>query len=138
MIPLLAVIQGVGAIVDNLVTTEEEKMKLALADRAMDVQLLQGQIDVNKEEAKHASVFVAGARPAVLWAGVGALVYQFIVYPLLTWGWSLLQAAEFVPRDLNPPPMLDIEALMVLMTGVLGLGGFRTFEKVRGKARETM
>jgi len=138
MIMLPAIIQGVGSILDNLITTDEERAKLALQDKALDVSLLQGQIDVNREQAKHASVFVAGARPALLWTGVGALTYQFMVYPLLTWAWALLQAADWVPRDMGPPPMLDIEALMVLMTGVLGLGGYRTFEKVKGRARDNL
>jgi hypothetical protein len=55
-------------------------------------------------------------------------VYQFLVQPLLPWIVALFGVT--VP----PLPPIDNETLMVLLTGMLGLGGLRTFERIRGKA----
>lgn len=133
MNPLLipAIVNGVTNIIDSLVTTDKEKLdaqielgKLQLEGQKVEAGLLQGQIDVNKEEAKHTSIFVAGWRPAVGWACVGGLVYQLLMRPLLgwvatnLWGWS-------------EPPTLDFDTLMTLLFGMLGLGGYRTFEKFK-------
>ena len=96
---------------------------------------LGGQLEVNKEEARHASVFVAGWRPAVGWVSVIALAYQFILYPLLVWGWNGMQAAGWIAANLNPPTLLDVEALMVLITGMLGIAGARTWEKLKGATK---
>jgi hypothetical protein len=139
MIPLLAVIQGVGSIIDNLVTTEEEKMKLALAERAMDVQLLQGQIDVNKEEAKHSSIFVAGWRPAAGWIAAIALGFTFIPKAIVQTGIWSYQAITIISQwngiDLPPAipefPDLGVTDLIGLLMAMLGLGAMRSFDKTK-------
>jgi len=41
----------------------------------------------------------------------------FILYPLLTWAWAYLQAQGWLPTTVTAPPLLDVEALMVLLTG---------------------
>lgn len=145
MTPLLAlggIVQAVGQIADDLITTDKERLdaelelrKLGLEERRIDAGLLQGQIDVNREEAKSNSLFVAGWRPAIGWIGAVALGYQFLLYPLLVWAWALLQARGLVPGDLHPPPMLDTDALWVVLSGMLGIAGLRTAEKVKGVAR---
>jgi hypothetical protein len=133
------VVSAVGSIADDLFTSDEERakadleaMQIGLDAARVDAELIKGQQEINKVEASHSSIFVAGWRPAVGWVGVVALAYQFIAYPGLVWGWSLMQARGVVPTALQPPPILDIDALMVLMTGILGIAGARTFEKVRG------
>ena len=97
--------------------------------------LLRGQLEVNQAEATSGSLFVAGWRPAIGWIGAAALSYQFLLYPLLVWVWSLLQARGVVPGDLRPPPMLDTDALWVVLSGMLGIAGLRSVEKVKGVAR---
>jgi hypothetical protein len=136
------IVQTVGQIIDNLHTSDAEKAQAALEAQKLGIEaakveagLLQGQIEVNKAEAQHASVFVAGWRPAVGWCGVAGLVYQYVIYPLLTWGWAMMQARQWVPVDLTPPPLLDTEALVVLLMAILGIGAARTVEKVRGVSR---
>jgi hypothetical protein len=133
------IVGSVGKIADDLFTSDEERLKadiqameIGLRAAVVDADLIKGQQEINKVEAAHHSVFVAGWRPAIGWVGVTALAYQYIVYPLLTWAWALLQANGYVPSNLTPPPILDFEALMILMTGILGIAGARTFEKVRG------
>lgn len=96
-----------------------------LAALNAEMQLALGQIEINKEEAK-TDLFRGGWRPATGWACVAGLVYQFLVMPILPWLVSV--AGGTVP----PLPAIDNETLMVLLTGMLGLGGLRSFEKVKG------
>lgn len=147
MSPLLVggIVEAVGKVADDLFTSDEERMKaqieadkIGLEAAKVDADLIKGQQEINKVEAAHASIFVAGARPAVLWVGVVALSYQFILYPLMTWAWVWMQAIGWIASSVKPPPILDIEALMVLMSGVLGIATARTFEKVKGVSRENL
>lgn len=128
------IVEAVGNVADSLFTSDEERAKAELDAYQAETVRLGGQLEVNKEEAKHASIFVAGWRPAVGWVSVAALGYQFIIYPLLTWCWGAMQAAGWIAANLPPPPLLDVEALMVLITGMLGIAGARTWEKLKGKA----
>ena len=143
MSPLIGgVVEAVGRVADDLFTSDEERLKaqiesdrIGLEAAKVDADLIKGQQEINKVEAAHASIFVAGWRPAIGWVGVVALAYQFILYPLLTWAWAYLQAQGWIPTTVTAPPLLDVEALMVLLTGILGIAGARTFEKVRGVDR---
>ena len=137
--PAGAIIEAVGKVADDLFTSDDERLKADLASMTIgleaakvDADLIKGQQEINKEEAKHSSIFVAGWRPALGWTGVAGIAYQFLGYPLLTWAWAWMQATGWVPGSVRPPPMLDTEALMVLLTGILGIAGARTFEKVKG------
>lgn len=140
--PISGIAAAVGNLIDDLHTSDKERLdaeielrRLGIEEQKIDASLLQGQVEVNKVEAAHSSIFVAGWRPAVGWCGVAAMAYQFVLYPLLVWAWALLQSQGWVPVALTPPPMLDTDALWVILTGILGLGGARTVEKLRGKAR---
>lgn len=104
--------------------SDSDKAKAAQALAA-----LQGQLDTNKAEAASNSVFVAGWRPAIGWVCAIALFYTFIGYPLLLW-----VSATFAPQ-IKPPVLSNDGMLFELMFGMLGLGGLRTFEKVKGVAR---
>ncbi|WP_300456606.1 3TM-type holin [Desulfobacula sp.] len=126
------VIKTGGNLLDDLFTSDEERGELALQEKAMANDLVKGQMEVNKAEAGHKSIFVAGWRPAVGWIGAVSLAYQFILYPLLLWFWSFGQAKKWIPITLNPPPMLDTGALLMVVTGMLGIGGMRSFDKVKG------
>ena len=117
----------------------KEKLKLAelaqngdLAGLNAKVQLLTGQIEVNKIEASSNNWFVAGWRPWLGWVGGFAMAYQFIVYPLLVWIWALLQAKEVIPVTLNPPPVLETGALFSMVTAMLGIGAMRSHDKSKG------
>tara|TARA_R100000231_G_scaffold139539_2_gene121158 strand:+ start:729 stop:1109 length:381 start_codon:yes stop_codon:yes gene_type:complete len=88
-------------------------------------ELIQIQTKINEIEAKHRSVFVAGWRPFVGWVCGVALAYNFIIRDLFIWA---LQPEEV-------PPALQMEHLMTVLMGMLGLGGLRTFEKIKDKTR---
>jgi len=102
-----------------------QKGELAVLDA--DLKLALGQIEVNKAEAT-TDMFRGGWRPAVGWICVAGLAYQFILRPVLPWLVTLFGA------QVPPLPTIDNESLMVILTGMLGLGGLRTFERVKGKA----
>lgn len=137
MTPLLlgGIVETVGKIADDLFTSDEERARAELDAYKAETERMGGQVEINKIEAGHRSLFVAGWRPAVGWIGAGAMFYQFIAYPLLVWAWSSMQAAGWISLGLTPPPMLDTDALWVILTGILGLGTARTVEKVKGAAK---
>ena len=135
MNPIGAIVAAVGGVIDDLHTSDKERLDAEIELRKIDAGLLQGQMEVNKVEAASSSLFVAGWRPAIGWIGAAALGYQFLAYPLLIWAWALLQARGQVPNNLQPPPMLDTEALWVVLSGMLGIAGLRSVEKVKGVAR---
>lgn len=129
------VIESVGKVASDLITTDKERMQLELEGRKLDQAIDLAQIDVNKVEAQHASLFVAGWRPAIGWIGAAAMAYQFLLYPLMLWGWTWLQGAGWIPKEMTPPPVLDADQLWVILSGMLGIAGLRSVEKVKGVAK---
>jgi hypothetical protein len=134
LLNISSIIDSVGKVAGDLITTDKEKMQLEIENRKLDQAIDLAQINVNKEEAKSASLFVSGWRPAVGWIGAAALAYQFLLYPILGWAWKWLQAMNYVPAEMSPPPLLDAEQLWVMLSGILGIAGMRTFEKQKGVA----
>lgn len=128
----MADITGIGSVADlanNVINkiwpdkSEAEKQQLAFA-----VTALQGQLDANKAEAGSVSTFVSGWRPFIGWVcGVAC-----------AWNWVGLKFALFVAayfgHNLALAPA-DISEMMPILIGMLGLGGYRTFEKIQGVAR---
>lgn len=129
-----AITQVLDKIIPDPQAAADAKLKaLELAQKgdlaALDAELrlALGQLEVNKAEAT-ADMFRGGWRPAVGWVCVVGLGYQFILQPVLPWVVALFGA------QVPPLPAIDNETLMVLLTGMLGLGGLRTIERVKGKA----
>jgi hypothetical protein len=130
-----AIIDSVGKVASDLITTDKERIELELEGKRIDQATDLAQMEVNKTEAQNQNLFVAGWRPAIGWVGAAAMAYQFLAYPLLVWSWTWMQAEQIVPQEVKPPPMLDTEALWVILSGMLGIAGMRSFEKTRGIAR---
>lgn len=109
--------------------TEAQKAEMAQAMVLLQGQLglAQGQLDVNKVEAGSRSLFVAGWRPFIGWVCGAALVYQYILRPFVEAGFTL--SGKPIPLL----PGLD-DNLYQLLLGMLGMGVFRTYEKVKGVA----
>jgi hypothetical protein len=111
----------------------EAQMKLlelqqagALKELDAEMQLALGQLEVNKAEAAAPDAFRGGWRPFIGWVCGTALAFQFVVRPFLMW----LAPAIGLPAGM---PELDMGDLMTVLLGMLGLGGLRTFERVKGK-----
>jgi len=109
----------------------EDKEKRAAAEREIEAQLTThlaqidlAQLDINKTEAAHRSVFVAGWRPFIGWSCGVSLAWSYICQPILTF--ALIQSCYGVEL-----PALDMSEMMPVLMGLLGLGGLRTFEKVK-------
>lgn len=128
------VIDSVGKIAGDLITTDKERLELELRAKELDQSIDLAQIEVNKVEAEHSSIFVAGWRPAIGWIGAAAMAYQFLLYPMLLWGWVYFQGIGWIPKELTPPPVLDADQLWVILSGILGIAGMRSFEKTKGVA----
>lgn len=141
-IALGGVIEAVGKIADDLITTDKERLAAELEQRRLGIEELRitadvakGQLEVNRAEAGHSSVFVAGWRPAVGWVGALALAWQGIAHPILVWAWALAQAQGYLNRGFAPPPVLETEALVTLVSAMLGIATMRTVEKARSVSR---
>lgn len=88
------------------------------------MELVKVQSEINKMEAQHRSVFVAGWRPFIGWICGIALAYNFIIRDVIAW--------------LSPnimPPAIQMDQLITILLGMLGLGGLRTFEKIKDKTK---
>ena len=100
---------------------EAEFLKMAIGG---ELKQTIAQLEINAREAAHPSVFVAGWRPFFGWAGGAGFVYATILQPLLAWA--------AVIKGWPQPPSLNLDLLWVVVTGMLGIGGLRTFEKTKG------
>ncbi len=107
----------------NLKMKLQKEMTMAFHDANL------AQIQLNKQEAAHKNIFVAGWRPFVGWTCGVALAYHFIVSPIVE---TILIAAG-VTVDL---PSFEFSQLSSILMGMLGLGGLRTYEKMKGVSRE--
>lgn len=130
---LSALIGPATQLLDKFVEDKDKKNELAheiatMAERhAQD--LAKGQLQVNAEEAKHRSVFVAGWRPFIGWVCGIALCYHFIVSPIILFCVTI--AGITIPQL----PEFDMSSLMTVLMGMLGLGGLRTYEKAKGLSK---
>lgn len=131
MLPILgALLPVIGTVLDRVIPDEAAKerakmeMQAALMDAANKGML--AQIDVNKAEAAHRTVFVAGWRPFVGWTCGAALCWHFVLQDLI------LFAGAWAGHSVPNLPQLDTETLLTVLLGMLGLGGLRSFEKIRG------
>lgn len=123
------IIGGVGQVIDDLHTSDEERARMDLEARKVEAELQKAQIDVNKVEAASANWFVAGARPAVMWICAFALAYASIIEPV---GRFLARVLFGYAGDF---PVIDTDITLQVLFGILGLGAFRSVEKVKGVAR---
>lgn len=128
------IISSVGKVADDLFTSDAERLKAELDAYTAESERMGQQTEINKIEAASDDWFTRRWRPAVGWVGVLAMFYQFVLYPFMVWGWHAMQAAGWVSLGLTEPPMLNTDALWVILTGLLGLGTARTVEKVKGAA----
>jgi len=137
--------KGLG-VVDQFVTDKDQanklkheiKQQIENNSHEADMAQIEGQLGINKAEAQHKSIFVAGWRPFVGWVGGTALAYQFLLYPLLTWAWAWLKAQGIVPPELEAPPVLNTSALLTVLGGMLGVGGMRSFDKHKGTQTDSV
>ena len=127
--PIIEIAKGIfNRVIPDKAAAEKAAQEFASAAQGQDFQLALQQIMVNMEEAKSANWFVAGWRPAVGWIGAFGLGYAAILEPLIRF---VAVMAGYTGKF----PVLDTTITMQVLFGLLGLGAYRAFEKVKGVAR---
>lgn len=130
---LEALIGPVTGLLDKFIEDKDQKARLAheiatMAEKHAQESAL-AQIEVNKAEAASRNVFVAGWRPFIGWTCGVALAWHFVLAPFVLFaaGWARVELPEL--------PAFDMDNLMTVLLGMLGLGGLRTWEKTKGIAK---
>jgi len=125
---LNALIGPVTGLLDKFIEDKDQKAALAHEVATMAEnhaqELAKGQLEVNKVEAAHQSLFVAGWRPAVGWVCVLGMFGNFITIPFSNFVLALLSIEIVIP-------LVPLETMMPVLMGMLGLGAMRSFEKTR-------
>tara|TARA_R110002167_G_scaffold113621_4_gene286833 strand:- start:486 stop:857 length:372 start_codon:yes stop_codon:yes gene_type:complete len=117
----------VGRIIDK-VAGHVDKFTLDKEEKAQLIQEInKAQIEVNKIEAGQTNLFVSGWRPFVGWTCGIALCYHFVLQPFL----MFVLSSTGNPMEL---PVFDMSTLTTVLLGMLGLGGMRSFEKIKKSA----
>lgn len=128
-----ALIGPVSDILDKFIPDRDLKERLSheiatMAERHAQEKVM-AQIEVNKVEAAHKNMFVAGWRPAIGWICALGMAGNFLIIPFVNMGLELAETGVNVP-------MIPLSEMMPVLMGMLGLGAMRTYEKTNGVARE--
>jgi len=130
---LQQLIGPVSGLLDKFIEDKDKKNAIAFELSTMAEKhaqaLAKAQLEVNKTEAAHKNLFVAGWRPAVGWVCVLGMASNFMVIPLANFALALVESTVVVP-------ILDLTHMMPVLMGMLGLGAMRTVEKAKGVQRE--
>jgi hypothetical protein len=118
-------LKTISKVVDDLHTSEEEKLDKKILMQRIQQKLAEKQLDVNAKEAGHRSIFVSGWRPFIGWCGGFALAFEFILSPGIEW------YSKFAGLNLTAPE-IQTGPLLAIVTSMLGVAGLRSFEKSKG------
>lgn len=119
----IGAVEAIGGVMGKVFANKQEKLSHEEVMARLAMQPQTAQQEISRIEAQHRSVFVAGARPAILWVCAVGLAFVFVVNPVLQWTTG------------NPGPELPTEAIMSMVYALLGLGSLRTIEKLNGRAK---
>lgn len=119
---------ALGSAFDKLFTSDEERAQAELVMAKVRQQPHILQAEINRLEAGHRSLFVAGWRPFIGWVCGLGLAWAFLGHPMFEWFVALRGLAI-------PVPEIATDNMMELILALLGLGGLRTFEKLTGRAK---
>ncbi len=128
-----SLVDPVSNILDKFIQDKDLKEKLShdiatMAEKHTQQQVM-AQLEVNKAEAAHKNMFVAGWRPAVGWVTVVGMASNYILIPMGNFGLAVAESDITIP-------LLQMSEMMPVLLGMLGLGGMRTVEKVKSVSRE--
>lgn len=125
-LPIMKIFESTGNIIDEIFTSDEERLNAqAQADKIV-TQSNNAQVELNKIEANSKSMFIAGWRPFIGWTCGLAIAYHFILRDLITYILVLFRV------NIPALPNLEMEQLITITLGMLGLGAVRTYEKIQG------
>ena len=117
-------------LLDKVIEDKDQKAKLAhelatMADKMAHEQQL-AQIAVNKEEAASGSIFKGGWRPFIGWVCGIAFFYHFVLNPII------LFVIAIIGIEIPDLPNFNMNTLLTVLGGMLGIGSLRTYEKQKG------
>lgn len=132
-------VPAISKILDKIIPDKDKANELAheiatAVERQAHEQIM-AQIEVNKAQAQHGSIFVAGARPFIMWVCGLSMAWTYLLYPFALWITWLFPEYQDV---IQSAPKLDDGAMMTVLLGLLGLGGMRSYEKKNGVARNSL
>lgn len=119
----IGAVEAIGGVMGKVFQNKQEKLSHEEIMARIAMQPQTAQQEISRIEAQHRSVFVAGARPAILWVCATGLSFVFVINPVLQWTTG---AAG---------PELPTEAIMSMVYALLGLGTLRSIEKLNGRAK---
>lgn len=122
-------ITALGNVFDQLFTSDEEKAQAQAVLEKLRQEPYILQAEINKLEAQHRSVFVAGWRPWIGWVCGAAFAWHFLLYDFANW-----YAAAYHP-EFTPPVLGGTDQMITVLLAMLGIGGLRTVEKAKGLTR---
>ena len=130
---LPSLIEPISSLLDKFVENKDQKNLLAhriatMAERHAH-ELAKGQLEVNKVEAAHNNMFVAGWRPAVGWICAIGMAGNFILIPMANFILALVESEIVMP-------LIALSEMMPVLLGMLGLGAMRTVERAKGVQRD--
>lgn len=130
---LQALIGPVSSLLEKFIPDKDLRSKLSheiatMAEKNAHEQI-KAQLDINKTEAQHNSLFVSGWRPAVGWTCCLGMAANFLIIPMTNFALALASSNITIP-------LIDLETMLPVLLGMLGLGGMRSFEKSKGVSRK--
>jgi hypothetical protein len=129
VIPVLSILEIGAKLLDKVIPDKDAREKaqaeLIKAAQDQDFQLALAQIKVNEEEAKSDNIYKSGWRPSIGWTCSVAFGLHFVLFPIINFVLVALEYKEVVIS-------FDMTTLMTVLGGLLGIGGLRTYEKVKG------
>lgn len=126
--PAIDAVTAVGNVVDQLFTSDEERAQAAILMEKLRQKPLLLQAEINRVEASHRSLFVAGWRPFIGWVCGAGFLWAFILHPLFEWVIAL-RGLDIVT------PSIVTDNMMELVLALLGLGTLRSVEKMTGRSK---
>ena len=113
-------IEAISNIICNLFSSDDEKLDKKALILKLEQETDMAQIELNKIEAAHTSIFVAGARPAILWVCAISIAAYFL--PQYIMG-SVLWIKMCLAKNAFVPYPIQINTLIELIGALLGLRG---------------
>ena len=130
---LNSLIVPVTSLLDKFIEDKDQKLSLAhqistMAERHSQ-ELAKGQLEINKTEAAHRSLFVAGWRPFCGWVCCLSMASNFLLIPMANFALALSNSPIHIP-------LIELSEMMPVLIGMLGFGAYRTIEKRSGVQRD--
>ena len=129
--PVSTLLEIGGQVIDRIwpdpAQAANAKFELFKLQQSGDLAQMAGQMQINQEEAKSSSLLVSGWRPFIGWVCGAACAWNWV-------GIGLAKViAEMCGSAITLAPA-SLTEMMPILIGMLGLGAYRTVEKVSGVA----